>query len=52
VANKSFKILLILSSYRVLKATIEPEESLTRSPIKPCQSKWKGRDNYLKKKEI
>jgi hypothetical protein len=45
----SFKMLLILSSYRVLKATTEPEQSLTRSPIKPCQPKWDGRDDYLKK---
>jgi hypothetical protein len=42
-------MLLILSSYRVLKATTEPEQSLTRSPIKPCQPKWEGRDDYLKK---
>lgn len=30
-------MLLILSSYRVLNATIEPEESLTSNPSKPCQ---------------
>lgn len=40
VDNISFKVLLILSSYRVLKATTEPEESFPSSPIKPYQPKY------------
>lgn len=37
--NISLNMLLIFSSYKVLKATTDPDESLTSNPINPCQSK-------------
>jgi len=39
VDNISLNVLLILSSYNFLKATNDPDESLTSSPINPWQTK-------------
>lgn len=37
--NISLNMLHIFSSYKVLNATTDPDESLTSIPINPCQAK-------------